>query len=229
MTRTTYFLIFVCLIIGACCLPLYEAAPDITAYNNSVSDTGLYPHQQVNTNIQFNVTVNESVNYSWYRDGVSISNNFDNYTTQWSTPGQKNISTIASNPNGSTELLSWYPIVEQPMAGAGDVITELNMTAYDSILDVFGSEDPDYENFLFALTMPHTSIIGSLFYVLLYGVPFIFIWIAQGSAKIPAILGCMLAPLMLGAFNADYVPIAILFILLTLFGTVYTLYKERGS
>jgi len=207
-----------------------KAAPAITAYNNSVSDTNLYPHQQPNMNIQFNVTVNESITtWTWLKDGTDASNNFDNYTTLWTGPGQKNITVYGTNANGTTESITWYPLIEQEMAGAGDTITELNMTAYDSIIGIFGSENPDYEAFLFALTMPHTSIIGSLFYGILYGVPFLFIWIGQGSAKIPAVLGCVLAPVMLGAFNPDYIGISILFILLTLFGIIYTLYKERGT
>ena len=228
--KPIYYLIVIALVIGAFSMASTEAAPSITAYNNSVSDTNLYPHQQVNTNIQFNVTANETITtWTWLKDGTSISNNFDNYTTQWSSPGHKNITVSGTNANGTTEILTWYPLIEQKMAGAGDTIAELNMTAYDSILNVFSSEDPDYESFLFALTMPHTSIIGSLFYVILYGVPFLFIWISQGTAKIPAVLGCMLAPVMLGAFNPDYIGISVLFILLTLFGLIYTLYKERGT
>ena len=228
--RTIHYLILACLVFGSCSLASVEAAPAITAYNNSVSDTNMYPHQQVNTNIQFNISANETITtWTWLKDGTDASNNFDNYITQWTGPGQKNITVSGTNANGTTESITWYPHIEQEMAGVGDTITELNLTAYDSILDVIGSEDPDYEAFLFALTMPHTSIIGSIFYVILYGVPFLFIWVGQGSAKIPAVLGCMLAPVMLGAFNADYIGISVLLILLTLFGLIYTLYKERGT
>lgn len=199
-----------------------------SSYNNSVSDD-LFPHQQVAANIAFNVTPNKVVTeYTWIVDGVDVGNDFDNYTTSWSASGFKNITVFATDGNETTSL-TFYPWVEQQMAGAGDVLDEINTTAYDSIITIISEDDPDYEEFLHTLTMPHTSIIGSLFYVLLYGVPFIFIWISQGSAKIPAALGCMLAPIILGAFNPDYVPISILFILLTLFGIAYTMYKERGS
>ena len=163
------YLIVLALILGACSLTSVEAVPAITAYNNSISDTNLYPHQQVKTNIIFNVTSNETITtWTWLKDDVSISNNFDNYTTSWNGPGQKNITVYGSNVNGTTEIITWYPLIEQEMAGSGDEITELNMTPYDSIIDVIGSEDPDYEAFLFALTMPHTNIIGSLFYVIFY-------------------------------------------------------------
>jgi hypothetical protein len=227
--KTIDYLIVLALFIGLFSLASVEAAPAITAYNNSVSGVTLYPHVQHSGSIQFNVTVNESVNYTWYKDGTSISNNFDNLTTSWTGPGQKNITVYGTNANGSTAQLSWFPLVEQEMAGAGDTITEMNLSAYNSILEVVSSEDPDYEAFLFALSQPHTNIIGSLFYVLLYGAPFLFIWIGQGSAKIPATLACFLAPVMLGSFNADYIGISVLLILLTLFGLIYTLYKERGT
>lgn len=224
------FALFVCLVFGIFMVGASRGAPDITAYNNSVSGTTLYPHQQPSTNIIFNATANESITtWTWLKDGTNVSNNNPTYTTQWTGPGQKNITVYGTNANGTTESVSWYPLIEQKMAGAGDVITEINMTSYDSILDVFTSEDPDFEAFLFALTMPHTSIIGSLFYVILYGMPFLFIWLAQGSAKIPAALACMLAPVMLGSFNPDYIGISVLLILLTLFGVIYSLYKERGT
>jgi len=167
--------------------------------------------------------------WTWLRDGTYVSNNNPTYTTQWTRPGQKNISVYGTSATGVTETVSWYPKIEQEMAGSGDVITEINTSAYDSIMDVLSSEDPDYETLLFALTMPHTSIIGSLLYVILYGVPFLFMWLSQGSAKIPAVLACMLAPVLLGVFNPDYIGISILLILLTLFGVVYTMYKSRGT
>jgi len=223
-------LILISLLVCLLSVTSIEAAPSILSYNNSVSDTNLYPHQNVHTNIIFNVTADEIITaWTWLRDGIDVANNNPTYTTQWIGPGQKNITVYGTNANGSTAQLSWYPKIEQEMAGSGDEITEINTSAYDSIMDVIGSEDPNFEAFLFALTMPHTSIIGSLLYVILYGVPFLFMWLSQGSAKIPAILGCMLAPVMLGAFNPDYIGLSILMILLVLFGVVYTMYKSRGT
>jgi hypothetical protein len=228
--KPIYYLIIIALIIGAFTMASCEAAPSVLTYNNSVSDTNLYPHQQVNTNIIFNVTADETITtWTWIRDGTNASNNNPTYTTQWTGPGQKNISVFGENINGSTEQISWYPLIEQAMAGSGDVITEINTSAYDSVLEVFTSEDPDYESFLFALTMPLTSILGSLFYVILYGTPFLFMWVGQGSAKIPAVLGCMVSPILLGSFNPDYIGISVLLILLTLFGLIYSMYKERGT
>lgn len=227
--RYICFGLYVCFIFGIFLIGAAKSEPNITAYNNSISDDTLYPHVQSGGSIRFNVTVNESVNYTWVKDGSSGSNNFDNYTTSWTGPGQKNVTVFGTNSNGSTEQLTWNPLVEQEMAGAGDTITELNMTPYNSILDVVSSEDPDYEDFLYALTMPHTSIIGSLFYVVLYGVPFIVMWVSQGSSKIPAVLGCMLGPALLGAFNPEYINISVLFIIIALFGLIYSLYKERGT
>ena len=223
------YLILSMLLIGAYFMSSAEAAPAIELYNNSVSGTSLYPHQQVNSNIVFYVYVNESVDYTWYKAGVLISNNFNNYSSQWTGPGQKNITVFGTNVNGSTEHVSWYPLIEQEMAGAGDVITVLNQTPYDSVIDVISSEDPEYESLLFALTMPFTNIFGSIFYVIAFGVPFIFMWIGHGSAKVPAVLACMLSPVLLGAFNPDYIGISVLMILLVLFGVIYSMYKERGT
>jgi hypothetical protein len=228
--KTIHYLMILCLLIGAFTMASSEAAPSVLTYNNSVSDTNLYPHQQVNSNIIFNVTADETITtWTWLKDGTDASNNNPTYTTQWTGPGQKNISVFGENINGSTEQISWYPLIEQAMAGAGDTISEINVSGYDAVLVVFSDENPDYEKFLGALAMPLTSILGSLFYVILYGVPFLFMWVGQGSAKIPAVLGCMLAPVMLGAFNPDYIGISVLLILLTLFGLIYSMYKERGT
>lgn len=207
-----------------------RAAPNITAYNNSVSGTNLYPHQQVNTNIVFNISSNETITtWTWLKDGVDASNNNPTYTTQWATAGYKNVTSYGTNANGTTEQIIWYPLIEQEMAGAGDTITEINTSAWDSILGFFNNDDPDFTDFFAAIAVPHTSIIGSLFYVIIYGVPFLYMWFAQETAKIPAVAACMLSPILLGAFNPDYIGISVLFILITFLGLIYTLYKERGT
>ena len=55
MTKITN-LILISLLVCLLSVASIEAAPSILTYNNSVSDTNLYPHQQVKTNIIFNVT-----------------------------------------------------------------------------------------------------------------------------------------------------------------------------
>lgn len=206
-----------------------SAIPAITTYDNSITgDDLLYPHVQEDSSIQFNVTFNESVNYTWIKDGTTISNNYDNYTTTWTSPGYKNVSVYASNPNGTSSQLTWNPWVEQKMATVADEITPLSTTSYNTIITTISSDNPNFETFLGAIATPHTDLYGNLFYVILYGLPFVFIWLFQGSAKIPAVLGVILGPLFLSYFNPDYVPLSILFVILTFVGIIYTVYKERG-
>lgn len=94
-------------------ISIVRATPSINAYNNSIS-TNLYPHQDVNGNIQFNISANETITtWSWFVDGVNVSNNLNTYTKSWATSGQKNVTVSGSNANGSTGSISWYPIIER--------------------------------------------------------------------------------------------------------------------
>jgi hypothetical protein len=208
-----------------------DATPSIVAHNNSIS-ANLYPHQNVNTNIQFNVSANESITtWSWFVDGVNVSNNYNNLTKSWTTSGQKNVTVSGNNVSGSTSAISWYPIIEREKSTASDKTAALNTSWYDSLLNSFKGSTPSLLAFTTALVLPFTNTqtgIGNFFYLFLYGLPMLVIWIRQEKALIPAGLGIIFGAFFLGQLPESYIGVAVLFMILTVFGIIYSLYKERG-
>lgn len=210
-------------------ISIAKAAPLITDYNNSVSNNTLYPHQDVNSIIRFNATANEAiVTWNWYVDSVAVSNNSDNLNMSWSTSGQKNVTVTGTNGGGTSPAITWFPIIEREKSEASDETTALNTSWYDDLLDSFSGSTPSIQLFVSALTLPFTSNIGNFFYLFLYGLPLVVIWIRQEKALIPAGLGIIFGAFFLGQLPESYVGVAVLFIILTVFGIIYSLYKERG-
>lgn len=212
-------------------ISIVRAAPVIQAYNNSIS-ANQYPHRDVNSNIQFNVSATEVITtWSWYVDDVAISNNFDNLTHSWTTSGQKNVTVSGSNGGGTTEAISWYPIIEREKSTASDETAALNTSWFDSLLDSFKGSTPSLVAFTTAIVLPFTNTetgIGNFFYLFLYGLPMLVIWIRQEKALIPAGLGIIFGIFFLGQLPESYIGAAVLLIILTASGIIYSLIKERG-
>lgn len=205
------------------------APPHIAFYNNSVSNNTLYPHQDINTNIRFNLSADSAiVAWTWIVDGTTASNTSFNINRSWSTPGQKNVTGYGTNAEGNTEVIIWYPIIERPKSDAGDATASLNTSWYDDLLDSMDGTSPDFVAFLSAIILPFTDSMGNVFYVFLYVLPMVLIWIRQEKALIPAGLGIIFGAFFLGFLPESWRGIMILFMILTAFGIVYSLYKERG-
>lgn len=209
-------------------ISIVKAVPVINSYNNSISNT-LYPHQNVNTNIQFNISATEPIiTWTWFIDGVDVSNNFNFIIKSWATSGQKNVTVYGTNAGGTTGSISWYPIIVREKSTASDKTLALNTTWYNSLLNSFKGSTPSLYLFASALVLPFTSSIGNFFYLFLYGLPLLVIWIRQEKALIPAGLGIIFGAFFLGQLPESYIGVAVLFMILTVFGIIYSLYKERG-
>lgn len=208
--------------------PITKAAPAITVYNNSISSNA-YPHQDVNANIRFNVSANEAITtWTWFVDDIAVPNNYNNLTRSWSTSGQKNVTVSGTNGGGSTGSVSWHPIIERQKSTSSDETTALNTSWYDDLIASFSDDTPSLQAFASALVLPFTNLIGNFFYLFLYGLPLLAIWIRQEKALIPAGLGIIFGAFFLGQLPESYIGVAVLFMILTVFGIIYSLYKERG-
>lgn len=205
------------------------ATPIIISYNNTESGTTLYPHIGVGDSIQFHVASNQTITtWTWLIDNTSASNNYDNYTTSWLTPGNKKVAVNGSNANGSTQVITWLPLVVREKSEIADVHAELDTSGYTDLTNSISGADIDFRNFFVAVISPFIAVLGNLFYVLLYGLPMIVIWMRQEKALIPAVLSVILGGFFIGQLPESFVGPAILFIILTVFGIIYSLVKERG-
>lgn len=208
-------------------IPLSSAsAPVILTHINNAS-SNLYPHQQVNTDVAFVAAANQSiVTWTWIVDGTDVGNNNPSYTKSWTGPGNHNVTVYGTNPNGTTNHISWYPIIERKRSTAGQVVATISNTGYDNFTDAIYTGD--YEGVIGTMPEPFTAKIGDYFYLIFFGIIFIVIGIKQDSVLIPAGLGIIFGSLFMSYLPQSFVKPVQLMIVLIFVGILYRLYKERG-
>ncbi len=92
--------------------PVY--APSITFWSNSkTNNNSLTLAVNTSETVNFNATANQTITtWNWYQDGVNQNNNYDNFTTSWSTSGTKSIQVNATNSNGTSNTITWNITVQ---------------------------------------------------------------------------------------------------------------------
>jgi len=203
-------------------------APIIDEYNNSISDTNMYPVVSSSGSVTFYASADQSITtWTWYVDGVDQSNNVSSFTTSWPNLGYKSVEVTAENVAGVSNMVEWNPYVKMAMAGAGDTVTDMDEAGYDNLIGGLGGDNPDFELVMVAFTEPYIAVIGNMFFVILFGIPMIMFWIRQGSLIIPSVFGIVLGTLLLSFFPSSFAATASAIIVLSILATFYTFYKEK--
>ena len=88
--------------------------PTITSWgNNKTNNTILNLTVNAGEAIKFNTTADQTITtWNWYRDGINQYNNYDNFTTSWSSSGLKTIKVNANNSNGTSNSVIWNVMVK---------------------------------------------------------------------------------------------------------------------
>ena len=135
--------------------------------------------------------------------------------------------------NGTATVTSTaYPI----RAAASVTVAPVDTAAYVALIDAMGGNvTPTNEtdatiNFTGIVEggmLPYTNAMGIFAWFILLVIPFTMLWIVQGKAWIPLVLGLMVASaaLMMGYIPADYAMPVMAFIGLSVAAIVYSLYK----
>ncbi len=197
-----------------------------TSITLSGHEPAQFYHTESGVSTNFNVTILEPIlKYEWYKNDAVMTNNSNNYTTSFSegTSYHHNVTVSADGEN-----YTWKILVTREKSGAGDVTSLLNNTWFDILTNSMDGSSPDFTRFFSAMVLPYTTQMGSLFYVFIYLLPLATIWLRQEKVLIPAgllgIFGLLLIPML----PAEWRLMAGLCVILTSFGVVYSLFKERG-
>ncbi len=209
---------------GANSSTIQITTPYITLLINE-SSPKKHIHLNKSESAVFDINTTVSVTtYTWYVNGVAIpGNNIDSYTTSWSTPGDKTVTVSADGLN-----YTWYPIVLRQKSDSGDQTAHLNTSWFNTLIDSMNGESPDFTAFFAALMLPFTTNVGNTFYLFVYLLPLVVIWIRQERAILPVGLGIIFGGLLLGMLPEAWQKPAILFMVLTTVGVLYSLFKEKG-
>jgi hypothetical protein len=200
------------------------AAPSFTTWDNSKDNTTYYPDLTILESVTFNITADEAITqYHWYKDGTSISNNYDNYSTAFSTPYHHNISVFATSASGNTTMLSWYPIVSREVATTTP--EDVNESGYTDLLS--SVEVEDFEAFVGASIFPFTNLMGSVFYLIVFGIYFLMVWIRQEDLSIVMVTGFAIGSIILGYMVESFAQTLVLMLVIAVTSVMYSLFKER--
>jgi hypothetical protein len=96
-----------------------------------------------------------------------------------------------------------------------------NMSGYPSY--VF-----NFSMFTYAISMPFTLIMGNLFFVLLFSLPFLMLWLRQESMNIPVVVGIILGAGIFLFLPAEYELAAKGILAVALTGGLFLVLKDRS-
>jgi len=204
---------------------LSAAAPVIDSQaNNATNDDSTYIVINFSQCVFFNVTANESITtWAWYANGADQSRDAANITICYTRWGYHNLTVNATNPNGSAsaEYRVW---VNRELET--DTQAEINETGFEMLEDSFDDE-PSWTDFTGAVSYPYTSMVGSIFFLFLFGLPLLMIYIRQDAINIPATIMFMFGAVILFLLPEQWLLIGEALMALALFGAIYKIYKER--
>jgi len=111
-------------------------------------------------------------------------------------------------------------------------VPPLDNDAADEFSDSLGGGEWRYNNFNFtqsmsALSLPYTSMLGNLFFLFLFGMPFLMAWIRQNNTAIPMVWGLVVGGSMLLFLPLEYRFTATLILVLAIVGGLWMVFKER--
>lgn len=203
-----------------------NAAPLIISWSNNITnDDDMYPVPNYEQTVAFTVSSDEPITtWTWYRDSVTLTHNYDNLSTSFNSAHHHNVSVTGTNVNGTTQMVTWYPIVHRELAT--EHVELLNESGYDNLLTSF-QDDTDFETFLESAFIPYTIVLGKLFFLLIFGAYFGMLWVRQEKSVIPIVLGFSIGGLLLGFISEDFAQMAVLFLIVGAMGVLYSIYRER--
>ncbi|MDD3098873.1 MAG: PKD domain-containing protein [Bacilli bacterium] len=165
------------------------------------------------TTLTLSATTTQSpTSISWdFGDDEAIGVNTTNPTTVIYpvTYGARTITFTATNAFGTSTS---SVVIYISAIGSRDTVTGPIATVDASgIYDYMNYFDPDPEtqqpditNMIFGLAEPYTDLIGGMFYLFLFGVPYLIMWIRQKNLTIPSIIGVIFGSWMLVQLPAAY-------------------------
>lgn len=215
-----------CLFILIALNPAY-GAPTIVSYSNNGTDN-TYPALGLNEGILFEITADEAITlYVWFVDGVDQSNNRNNLSYSWSTSGYKTVTVNATGASGTSATVTMHPYVRKEMATSADEVATIDNPGYATIIEEVGNVAPDFEVVLYGSMEPYITLFDNMAFLVIFGLPFVMMWIRQESMIMPALFGLMFGTLIFAFLPAQFAATASAMIVLSIMGIIFTFYKER--
>lgn len=135
-----------------------------------------------------------------------------------------NVSVYGTSATGDSNLVTWQvTIMRDPATGS---IEGFNEGDYDNLTDQLS--DGDWEGVAETSTIPYTNLMGKLFYLVLFLLPFGMIWMKQQTMTIPVTLSMILGSVLIGFIPEQYKYFIILMIVMSFGVNLYLLGRDRA-
>lgn len=174
-------------------------------------------------------------NFSYTADGVTTLSEFylDGVKTEtsdkykeyvFSDPDEyHNVTTIASDGLNASNAINYNVLVQRQVANTP--ISEFNESDYEAMME--NLEEDDWEGLAADATKPFTYILGRLFYLVLFVLPYGLMWMKQQKLTIPVVLSLILGSLFIGFVPEQYKEVLIGVIALSYAVNLYLITRER--
>jgi PKD repeat protein len=160
----------------------------------------------------------------WFINGVEYNYTGTNLSYTFDMPGRAyNISVWAETNEGNSSMLEY-----RVMCGREKATTHLvpaNTTNYDNLINATMNMSTD--GIMTSAFATYTDSIGRLAYVVLFVLPFMFVWFQTGKLTIPVTLAMIVGGVFIGFVPAQFTTFIILVIVMAYAAAFYKL--SRGS
>lgn len=164
------------------------------------------------------ITLNSSLTppVVWTIDGVVSSEAGASLTTSFDISGSHYVSTSSEQ---------WYIVISRQLAT--DPIDNFSnaQSDFDNLTNSFSPLDID--SILSTPLVPFVNLIGRLFYLILFGLPFIYIWRQQESMTITTVLFLICGCLFIGFIPAQYASFILVAITIALAYGIFSISRDR--
>lgn len=209
-------------IILLCLFGLVNTGSAATAVLTPVGATWSYI--EVNESVEYTYASNQSISVAhWLIDGNEIANTTTyNLSHTFTEPGYYNVSVYVENVDGNSSTLEFHTRVSR--AWATTHVVPSDETNYNNLMNATLNLSTD--GIFTGATAPFTDSIGRMFYLVLFCLPFVFIWHQTGRLTLVTTLSLITGSLFIGFIPEAFKAFIALVIVLSFASAFYKL--SRG-
>lgn len=161
---------------------------------------------------------------TFYLDGVPTSDGDKTHDYLFSEQGSYyNVSVTAQDITGNSNTITFNVVTERTITTTKAEL--FDESGYNSIMSHI--QDEDYEGLMADSTVPFTDLVGRLFYIALFLLPFGLMWQKQQRLTIPVVLGLTLGTLLIAFIPETWKQFIVVAIATSYAVNLYMLTRER--
>jgi PKD repeat protein len=159
----------------------------------------------------------------WFVNDVEINYTSMNMSYTFDMPGRAyNVSVWAETTEGNSSMLEYRVMVGREVAT--EHVVPFNDTNYNNLMN--STLNMDTDGILSSLFAPLTDSMGRIVYLVLFVLPFVYMWLNQGKMTIPTTLSLIVGSLLVGFIPSQFMSFIAIAIVLSFASAFYKL--SRG-